>query len=126
MSTQARADACHNNRIHLAEERAALARLPPGFDRNVAIAEERLYAHLVGLDIARCVTRAKDEILADIAAGRVPADVADFAALHDYVDANEYGGMTADAFKLDTSSDVDTWFMQSVQTALDTWLKGGR
>ena len=38
------------------------------------------------------VSRAKAEILMDIASGTVPADVATFAALHDYVDANCYAG----------------------------------
>lgn len=40
--------------------------------------------------------KARQEILDDVRAGRVPADVNDFAVLHDYVDANEYGGLCDD------------------------------
>jgi hypothetical protein len=39
------------------------------------------------------VERGQAEILADVAAGVVPHDVASFAALHDHVDANTYGGL---------------------------------
>jgi len=47
-------------------------------------------------EVAATVARAKLEILADIAAGRVPASVRTFSELHDYVDANEYGGLCED------------------------------
>lgn len=39
----------------------------------------------------------KTEILADMASGLVPKTVASFSELHDYVDANEYGGFCNDA-----------------------------
>lgn len=39
----------------------------------------------------------KAEILADMASGLVPKTVASFSELHDYVDANEYGGFCNDA-----------------------------
>jgi hypothetical protein len=42
------------------------------------------------------VARMKLEIMLDIADARVPNNVASFAALHDYVDANEYGGFCED------------------------------
>ncbi len=41
-----------------------------------------------------CADRVIAEIRADIAAGLVPATVASFAELHDYVDANTYSGLT--------------------------------
>jgi hypothetical protein len=44
-------------------------------------------------DLDRAIKRAKEEILDDIETGRVPATVTRFAELHDYVDANEYGGL---------------------------------
>ena len=43
--------------------------------------------------IKEAVARSKREIIADIASGRVPATVKTFSELHDYVDANEYGGL---------------------------------
>ena len=42
------------------------------------------------------IERMKQEILADIKSGRVPADCPSFSALHDYVDANCYGGFCED------------------------------
>ena len=42
--------------------------------------------------IDAAVSRAQSEIMADIAGGTVPAAVKNFAALHDYVDANCYAG----------------------------------
>jgi len=38
----------------------------------------------------------KKEIIEDVKAGRVPADCPSFSALHDYVDANCYGGFCED------------------------------
>lgn len=42
------------------------------------------------------IERMKQEIIEDIKAGRVPADCPSFSALHDYVDANCYGGFCED------------------------------
>jgi hypothetical protein len=66
------------------------------------------------------VNRAIEEIEADIACGVVPATVGSFAELHDYVDANEYGG----AFETDWSdSDAHCAFWSAVQSRVDSWLK---
>lgn len=47
--------------------------------------------------VDRLVSRAKAEICADCASGRFRASQVDtFADLHDYVDANEYGGLCED------------------------------
>jgi hypothetical protein len=73
-------------------------------------------------DIEIAVERSKCEILEDIAAGRVSADVASFSELHDYVDANEYGGLCDD----DAYGDFDLDFAVAVQDAVDAWLKTGR
>jgi hypothetical protein len=43
-------------------------------------------------EIAQAVARAKREILEDIECGLVPSGVASFSELHDFVDANWYGG----------------------------------
>jgi hypothetical protein len=42
------------------------------------------------------ISRGKAEILEDIHAGIVPADIKCFGDLHDYVDANCYGGLCDD------------------------------
>jgi len=66
------------------------------------------------------IERAKVEILADAASGIVPRTCSSFSELHDYVDANGYGG----AFEHDFDND-ETDFWNSVQDAVDAWLKAG-
>ena len=50
------------------------------------------------LIIEYAIERSKAEILEDMAHGPVPVTVASFSELHDYVDANEYGGLCEDGF----------------------------
>lgn len=64
--------------------------------------------------VTNAVEQGKREILEDISNGRVPADVRDFSHLHDFVDANEYGGLT------------DRAQVAAVQEALNQWLVNGR
>lgn len=84
---------------------------------------------LVGVPV---VERCKREILEDVSAGLVPATVASFSELHDYCDANHYGG----AFEVDPECKpeitdelrshqafVDFW--TRVQSEVDAWLKAG-
>lgn len=74
--------------------------------------------------IAYAVKQAKAEIIAHVAAGVVPAsDVASFGDLHDYVDANRYGG----CFDLYSRFDNDeaTRIANEVQSALDEWIRSG-
>lgn len=80
--------------------------------------------------------RMKLEILADVAAGKVPVNIAGYAELHDYADANCYGGTEAmfnaahDAVP-DTQQDHTTaWnsFCELVNPAIeavDEWIKSG-
>lgn len=49
-------------------------------------------------NIAATVQRMKIEIMEDVDSGRVPASVSTFSQLHDYVDANEYGGFCEDKY----------------------------
>lgn len=72
--------------------------------------------------VAAAVAAAKDQIRADVRREAVPSTVTSFAALHDFVDANEYGG--ADliyALCGDSATDV----LNAVQTSVDEWLRGG-
>lgn len=71
------------------------------------------------------VKRAKKEIARDIRVGLLPADVSSFSELHDYVDANYYGGAFEDA-TLDLSQDIEMAFWGAVQECLDRWLARGR
>lgn len=72
--------------------------------------------------IAAAVEDCKAEILEDIRTGVVPANVADFSSLHDYVDANEYAGFCDNDRRADWT--VEGW--ASVQEIVDTWLRNGR
>lgn len=76
------------------------------------------------------VKLAQQQILADIASGVVPPTVSTFGELHDYVDANEYGGLCdmADQYR-DQYDEVPEsyWlFCGRVQDALHQWLVAGR
>lgn len=85
-------------------------------------------------DALRLVTgRAKAEVLADIAAGRVPATVRTFAELHDYVDANYYGGAFDWPGRLASCDDAPAGyadafcaFWDDAQGAVDSWVRAGR
>lgn len=77
------------------------------------------------LTLPATIQRMKSEILADIAAGVVPATVASFSELHDYVDANMYGG----GGNLDVDSEEFSAFcdmLNDAQNAIDAWIKEGR
>jgi hypothetical protein len=95
--------------------------------------EDEMTATIPTLD--ESIERMKQEILEDIKAGRVPADCPSFAALHDYVDANEYGGFCegalADALiehfggcdKNEGMPGAMLEFLNNAQNAIDLWLK---
>ena len=81
-------------------------------------------------------SRMKTEILADVASGVVPRTVQRFSELHDFVDANLYGGTEALLEELDaTVPDTDEGHSGAL-TALcdlanpamdlvDEWIKAG-
>ena len=71
-------------------------------------------------ELRRVVERAKAEILADVAAGTVPSTCASFSELHDYTDANGYGGAFERPFD---NNETDFW--NAVQDAVDGWIKQG-
>lgn len=69
------------------------------------------------------VERMKAEITADLESGRVPAKVASFADLHDYVDANEYGGLCSEECPFDAGTDADADIINRAQEIVDRWLQ---
>ena len=71
-------------------------------------------------ELRQVVEQAKTEILADVAAGTVPSTCASFSELHDYTDANGYGGAFERPFD---SEETDFW--HAVQDAVDRWIKQG-
>ena len=77
------------------------------------------------LNLEKTIMRMKSEILHDIADGTVPADVMSFGDLHDYVDANEYGGFCEDGNRVidGLPSDQRCDVLNYCQDAIDFWLK---
>lgn len=67
------------------------------------------------------VARAKLEILDDVRAGVVPADVGGFSDLHDHVDANCYGGLCDGDWTFSENFAVEN----GIQDALDAWIRHG-
>jgi hypothetical protein len=63
----------------------------------------------------------KREIQADIQAGRVPDNVQSFSELHDYVDANMYGGAEKllEKFGLDVAAGI----LNKAQDQVEAWIK---
>lgn len=62
------------------------------------------------------IERAKSEIVHDYLAGIVPDSISSFDELHEFVDANEYGGFCDD----NTTTDYD--LIVRVQSAVSEWL----
>ena len=83
------------------------------------------------------IERMKQEIIEDITAGRVPADCPSFSELHDYVDANCYGGFCEDDVMqaltdhfggLDEDKgmpDALIGYLNDAQNSIDRWIKEG-
>jgi len=63
--------------------------------------------------------QAKKEILHDIEIGVIPKSIKSFSDLHDFVDANYYGGFCDENYK--ASKDFE--FEDKIQTKLDEWIK---
>jgi hypothetical protein len=65
---------------------------------------------------AAIVARIRQEILRDVATGVLPGMSATFSELHDYVDANAYGGLC------DVHADIDTDELITIQNGVEAWL----
>ena len=85
------------------------------------------------------IEQIKSEIINDINAKCVPIDVSSFGELHDFVDANTYGGFCDDDGIVDAliekyggrdpsteeMPDEVVKFMNDAHSAVDIWLKSG-
>lgn len=102
------------------------------------MATRRVPTSIPASEFAAVVNQAKREIRHDVKAGVVPASVRSFSRLHDYVDANDYGGFAIEKtasptfdrlVRSERRSDrilqtrID--FVNKVHEALDAWLKTG-
>jgi len=76
--------------------------------------------------IEYAIERSKTEIDADVRSGLIPVDVASFSELHDYVDANEYGGLCDEGrFEYQNRPELLRHIREAeaVQTAVNDWLQ---
>lgn len=71
-------------------------------------------------DIRHAIALSVSQICADISGGIVPRSCASFSELHDYVDANMYGGLCDDSSGIDWSN---TDAANIVQDVVNNWLK---
>jgi len=78
-----------------------------GIRQNLQVVVQRTTRPANALDVAPAVELSVRQIRRDIANGRVPSTVRDFSQLHDYVDANEYGGLCDDTSGIDWTNDDD-------------------
>lgn len=88
------------------------------------IKPHRVYSHSMltptWTTLEQAIERSKSEILRDVDDGTVPASCVSYSQLHDFVDANGYGG----AFEHDFAN-KETDFWNAVQDAVDAWIKAG-
>lgn len=80
--------------------------------------------HELRIPVEQRIARAKREILKDIDQGIVPTSVRSFSELHDYVDANEYGGWLP--FDEDHHRERALDIIATMQDGIDRWLAAGR
>lgn len=91
-------------------------------DRN-KVTKTYLHSHIKNSNPTNeeIIEKAKKEIIEDIRNGVVPSSVADFGELHDYVDANCYGGICEDDFIIVNESDnIDD--VNYIQDQLNAWI----
>jgi hypothetical protein len=90
--------------------------------------------HATDTAIRDTTAQAIREIRDDVADGIVPATVASFSELHDYVDANCYGGMcenghafwrNGDGSGGEDGLDCDVDAANAVQDAVHAWIVAG-
>jgi hypothetical protein len=80
----------------------------------------------------------KHQVIADVSNLHVPVNVKSFGDLHDFVDANEYGGFCDDAFsdrliehfggrdpKHEGMPDGMLDYINAAQSAIDSWIREG-
>ena len=90
------------------------------------------------INLEDTVSRMRAEIAMDMRSGRVPTTVKSFSELHDYVDANEYGGFCEDEV-FDSMSAHFAWtnpddampqamidFVNQAQGAISELLRNGK
>lgn len=93
--------------------------------------------YTIPVTLEKTISRIKREIIADVLAGYVPVDCASFSSLHDYRDANTYGGLCDDEVfnsmiehfggrdKNEGMPDGFANYITLAQQGVNTWLQDG-
>jgi hypothetical protein len=116
------------------------SRLAAAVGAEVVIADTRARSpkDCVIPTLAALVARMKDQVVADMEAGRVPRRIASFGDLHDYRDANCYGGLGEERFHgalIEHFGGCDACggmpdgmlaYINAAQTLVGEWLQDGR
>lgn len=76
-------------------------------------------------DFQKTLLRAQAEVKRDVNLGRVPADVPNAAALHQFVDANYYGGAFDHFGHGEAALEDHAAFWNKIHDALDAWISAG-
>lgn len=91
----------------------------------------------VVLTLEQAIQKIKGEIMDDVRAGVVPASVESFGDLHDYVDANCYGGFCVEEYadaltehfggrdENEGMPDGMLAYINAAQNAVSVWIKEG-
>lgn len=87
------------------------------------------YKCSVGLTVPYLAAIIQNGVLADVRRGTIPRGVPSFSALHDYVDANCYGGLCEAFYELLVEycggESEAIGFINAAQTQVDQWIKAG-
>ena len=70
-------------------------------------------------DLKTVFEKAKYQILSDIKEGIIPKTIKNLSELHDFVDANYYGGFCDENYVASENFD----FENKIQSKLDDWIK---
>ena len=87
--------------------------------------QEQIQQTIGSFTLELILARMKAEILQDMRDGNVYGGVSDFGTLHEFVDANEYGGFCDDDSPLDGLNNDDAIdVINYCQTRISLWLQG--
>jgi hypothetical protein len=105
-----------------------MSKASEAFDRAIVQwmgAEGQLFTPTRADAFRRAIRIGRRQIRADYRSGRLPRGVRSFPRLHDFVDANEYGGLCELWFEGAPGCDAFVSFCNRVQSALDRFVRSG-
>jgi len=76
-------------------------------------------------DTKSLIERIRAEVIEDALDGTIPSTVRDYSELHDFVDANGYGGLFDDDCPLKAGSQADMDIINDASDSVSGWLHRG-